>query len=820
MRSKKIQLAYFIVAALIISSIACSNGNSVVSPAVENTSGISQELPIASADGNSNRSLLAVYDAVIDPAAKTFTIEPSRDLAYHASVAGLYPNVLTITDYGWSPNFWVDIKLTHPLPNSGIIVFDPRVIAILPANPGVSFNYPTLNCVGNNSVVLEPDGYTKLHDSIGGSIPGNTNPFKAYFKDQPNRRWMDTGVTSETQRWQMNLSGMPIPMQYKLVVDVSTNYPQLPTPGADNASEPVEIEATVGHGLTQLGGDAEITVALLDWQGRMGVGGVQIEAPDLFNGTVSLAYSEPGPNPHEYIYTGTIANSLLAPAGEYKMLVAAWDQKTGIYIYDEFTVQVIYLSMQGNLIWAKRAGGESRNYGDARSIAITSLSDNSTVITGYFQGEAVFGLDEPNETVLNAPGGDTDICIARYNPDGTLLWVKNAGGPDDDYGQAITTLSDDSIVVTGYFDDTAIFGRGEPNETALTTTGGLWDWDIFIARYNPDGSLLWAKRAGGIGSDGDRGYGITTLSDNSVVITGKFLGSATFGPGEPNETILNTNVYDEIFIARYNSNGMLLWAKRAGGSDDDCGYAVTALSFDSVVVTGYFQGTATFGQDELNETVLWSTGDSDIFIARYNYAGMLEWAKGVGGGGNFSDNFGKAITALSDNSTIVTGGFTYTATFGAGEPNQTTLHSAGAKDFFFARYNPDGTLEWAKRVGGDSQDFGSGITTRSDDSIVVTGVFWTAATFGPGEPNQTTLSTYGQSDIFIAEYNSNGILSWVKQAGGSNSEVSTGITTLSNDSTVATGIITGTTTFGPFEPNETTLICSGYYNLFVARFDP
>jgi len=791
--------------------VSCSGGNRTPVTIDSQASDVPDSFGVPG--GETSRDVLAVYDAVIDTEAGTFTVTPiARVGTYHFPLTQYYPNVLKIVGYGFTPNFWADIKLTHPYPGSGIDGFDPRVIAILPANPGVRFNYPILNAVGNNSVVLEPDGYTKLFDNLGGLIAGNTNPFKAYFKDQPYRVWSSTGVTSETQRWNLNLSGFGGPMQYKLIVDVSTKYPNPPQPVVDNAPEPVEIDSSAfGECFNQDGGSANITVTLLDWQGRMTVGGVQVEAPGLFNGTVSLSYVGPGQNPNEYVYKGTISNEKVAPAGEYKYLVAAWDQATGIYIYNEFKVKVSYLPSQGNLIWAKRAGGSSYEEG----FAITTLYDNSTVVTGYFFGTATFGAGESNQIVLTSPGYAADIFIARYNSDGSLSWAKRAGGWGGDYGRAITTLSDNSIVVTGDFWYTATFGPGEPNQTILTSAGYA---DIFVARYNPDGTLSWAKRAGGSNHD-DQGYGNTTLSDNSTVVTGRFEGTVTFGPGEPNQTILTSAGYRDIFIARYNPDGTLSWAKRAGGTNNEYGLGISTLSDNSTVVTGAFGDNATFGPDEPNETVLWSAGWADIFIARYNTNGMLSWAKRAGGWGG---DYGRAITMLSDSSTVVTGTFGYSATFGPGESNETVLLSAGGVDVFIARYNPDGKLAWAKCAGGPSDnDYGRAITTLSDNSTVITGAFCSSATFGPSEPNQTVLISAGYEDIFIALYNPNGTLSWAKRTGGSNMECAYGITTLSYDSFGATGyFMSSTATFGPCELNETILTSAGGYDIFIARFEP
>ena len=99
--------------------------------------------------------------------------------------------------------------------------------------------------------------------------------------------------------------------------------------------------------------------------------------------------------------------------------------------------------------------------------------------------------------------------------------------------------------MTGYFEGSATLGQGEPNQTILISAG----LEIFIARYNPNGTLAWAKQSGG--SDSDVSYGITALSDNSTVITGRFQSSATFGPGEPNQTVLTSAGNSDIFFARF-----------------------------------------------------------------------------------------------------------------------------------------------------------------------------------------------------------------------------------------------------------------------------
>jgi hypothetical protein len=371
---------------------------------------------------------------------------------------------------------------------------------------------------------------------------------------------------------------------------------------------------------------------------------------------------------------------------------------------------------------------------------IASYADGSCVVTGSFSETATFGEGEPGETNL-VSAGIHDIFIAKYNANGTLAGAKRVGGIWQDVGYGIASYTDGSCVVTGSFSGTATFGEGEPGETTLHA-GVLFQDNIFIAKYNPNGTLAWAKQAGGPYLD--YGYGIASYADGSCVITGSISETATFGEGEPGETTLHAN----IFIAKYNANGTLAWVKGAG---EGYGNSIASYADGSCVVTGDFYETATFGEGEPGETNLVSAGIHDIFIAKYNANGTLAGAKRAGG---TDSDYGFGIASYADGSCVVTGSFSETATFGEGEPGEASLISAGYDDIFIAKYNANGTLAWAKRVGNTDFDGGNGIASYADGASVVTGKFEGTITFGEGEPAETSLDSADYFDGFIAKYSS------------------------------------------------------------------
>ena len=247
----------------------------------------------------------------------------------------------------------------------------------------------------------------------------------------------------------------------------------------------------------------------------------------------------------------------------------------------------------------------------------------------------------------------------------------------------------------------------------------------------PPPQVSWAAQAGGTGND--YGQGISALPDGSSIVTGYFSDTATFG----NTTLTSTTAgsYD-VFTAKMNADGTWAWATKAGGTGSDYGLGISALPDGSSIVTGYFSGAATFGNTTLTST---TAGNDDVFTAKMNADGTWAWATKAGGTG---DDYGQGVSALPDGSSIVTGWFADTATFGS-----TTLTSAGSADVFTAKMNADGTWAWATRAGGTGDDYGTSISALPDGSSIVTGYFIRNATFG-----STTLTSAGGYDVFTARY--------------------------------------------------------------------
>ncbi|MEE9423975.1 MAG: SBBP repeat-containing protein [Methylococcales bacterium] len=273
----------------------------------------------------------------------------------------------------------------------------------------------------------------------------------------------------------------------------------------------------------------------------------------------------------------------------------------------------------------------------------------------------------------------------------------------------------------------------------------------------------------------------------------------------------------------YSADGDLVWVKRAGGADSDEGAGIAMDSSGNAYITGDFSGIATFGSGDAGETMLTSDNNSnDLFIAKYTTSGDLVWAKRAGGTDLDSGN---GIAVDDSGNAYITGIFSDTATFGLGATDETMLSSDGFRDIFAAKYTADGELVWAKRAGGTGFDEGNDIAVDDMGIAYVTGSFSDAATFGSGEANETTLTSDGSRDIFVAKYAADGDLVSVKRVGGTNVDSGNGIAVDDSDNVYVTGIFNVSAIFGLGEANQTTLTSddsleniSGSGDIFVAKF--
>jgi hypothetical protein len=395
---------------------------------------------------------------------------------------------------------------------------------------------------------------------------------------------------------------------------------------------------------------------------------------------------------------------------------------------------VAKLNGNGTLAWAVSAGGAGLD--EASGVAVDP--DGGIRVGGMFSGTATFGTGNTRTTLSSA--GESDLFLARYDPEGSLVWAVQAGGPEADVSSpSVGVDAAGNTYLAGVFFGTITFGS--PPASRTLTSAGLSD--LFLAKYDADGRLLWARRDGG-----ERYDGVSALAVDAAGhawLTGQSGDGAIFGAGEAHETTL-TGL--NAFVARYEPDGSLAWARQSEGGDLAIGRGIAVDAAGDCTVAGSFFGDIVFGAGTLQTTLI-SAGQNDAFIVRYDPDGVLLSARRDGGVDN---EWATGVALDAAGNATVTGVFTGTATFGAGEVGETSLPGAGDLDVFVAQYGPDGLLRGARGAGGPFQDYPWGVAVDAAGHATVTGHFGGIAPFETGVSVPITVTSAGEEDVFVARY--------------------------------------------------------------------
>ena len=337
------------------------------------------------------------------------------------------------------------------------------------------------------------------------------------------------------------------------------------------------------------------------------------------------------------------------------------------------------------------------------------------------------------------------------------------------------------------------------------------EWAILKTSMSQDLTDYTAMSLGGLlPSD------VATDNSGNIYATGRFEGTVTIG-----ELSLTSAGGTDIFVAKFNRFGSVQWLRRGGGSNfvDEEGKSIAVDGSGNVYVTGYFNIMANFNTPSVtgsNELI--SAGDIDIFVAKYNTSGAIQWLRR--GGGTGTDE-GNGIGVDGNGNVYVVGFFSGTANFNNPSASGSfELTSAGDWDVFVVKFSSLGTRQWVRRGGGTGFDEGKDITVDSNGDFYITGFFVLTANFNtPWASGSNELISAGSSDIFVIKYNTSGGLLWRQRGGGTQNDFGEAIVRRGITNVFVTGYYNGTINFNtPSAVGTNEIQPIGLFDLFVAEY--
>lgn len=308
-----------------------------------------------------------------------------------------------------------------------------------------------------------------------------------------------------------------------------------------------------------------------------------------------------------------------------------------------------------------------------------------------------------------------------------IVWEKSFGGSQSENLPQIRKCSN------GYL----ICGNSWSGNGDVTGHRGLSD--VWLARVDSSGNLLWQNTIGGSGTD--VAMNLNATPDGGFIIAGATM-STDIVPSTPNVILGYYYLYDA-WLIKIDNNGNLQWHKTYGGSGTDYFFDARPTSDGGYIAAGFTNSTDYY----INAIY----GNSDVWVVKTDAVGNVQWVKSIGG----SADEGAHSLLQTDDGGYLLAGYTRSSNHGG-----SVLH--GMMDAWIIKLSGGGTLQWEKTFGGLEDDEASEIRKTSDGNFIVVGN--TRSSIG-------ALTNKGAADILLFKIDPAGQLLWMKDYGGSGEDV-------------------------------------------------
>lgn len=391
---------------------------------------------------------------------------------------------------------------------------------------------------------------------------------------------------------------------------------------------------------------------------------------------------------------------------------------------------IVKLDPNGNPLWSHSFNNGISNHGDFPF----NMSVNKAgwaVITGEFKD--YFLTDDGT----NLPGiGATDMFLALYDPSGNLEWAQIGGGLEKDMGTGVFIDDDGMIYCTGNaMGDFTIFGNHDYVDP-------IHQRHIYIAQYDLAGSFVWGNAYASQFAFEVRN--ITGDNINSIYVGGNFANTVSIG----NNPLTSLGA-DDGWVANFNKNGNLQWAKSFGSSDVNSYESASTLATDSL---GNFYVATTFKNDISFDGNTTTTGaNQNVAIASFDSNGVYKWTNVIKAGQSGQFN-ASCLDLLAEDNILLTGCFSGVDTVGVGNVGSsvviTPFGDPANSDAFLAAFNTiNGNAMWATNNGGGDEDAGYGLAGNH------TGIAYAVGTFSSfGQFGSFGLTSKGESDVDVLKF--------------------------------------------------------------------
>jgi gliding motility-associated-like protein len=280
------------------------------------------------------------------------------------------------------------------------------------------------------------------------------------------------------------------------------------------------------------------------------------------------------------------------------------------------------------------------------------------------------------------------------------------------------------------------------------------------AAYDPGKALVidpmiqWGTYYGG--ADGDwRGTVVCDAAGN-VYLAGDAASRNNIATTGAHQTLFAGGI--DIFLAKFDSNGVRQWATYYGDASNDYGWSLACDGQSNLYIAGQTYSGFGMGTPGSHQPS-YGGGSSDACLVKFNSNGILQWATYYGANGT---DYGYAVTCDRQNNVYMAGYTTSTLNMSTTGAHQAA--NAGGEDAFLVKFNSAGVRQWATYYGGTDEDQARALSCDNLGNVYMAG--YTLSTTGIATAGSHQTAAAGRFDAFLVKFTPTGTRQWATYYGG------------------------------------------------------
>lgn len=448
----------------------------------------------------------------------------------------------------------------------------------------------------------------------------------------------------------------------------------------------------------------------------------------------------------------------------------------------------------------------------------------------------VFQISNSMNTVDVEPGsgttsltssGSVDSVVSKFDSSGVLLWTFQIKGGDSNNSEvssrAITTDSAGNVYIAGKFIRAVDFDGSVGNtagDFVSNQSGGSYVDDGFILKLDSNGQFQWVTRT----QSGSAYFGMNSIdldASGNIYVTGDYTGDVDLDYDGVTTDIDLQDPNGAMYIAKYGTNGRLMWKYTAAAGSGDI-----TVSGTRVLMAGTFGGGPIDFDPTAGTDTLTAGGFIDAYIVELDTSGVYQDVHHIKGG-LFGDQASAPRVRFASDGSIIVSGYYFGVSTASGSGINFSPPNAGAfKAFvgayqagngFVAKYSSTFSFQWASMfvpaapLASTPQQRVDiyALDATDDGGAVIGGVYNGKVDLDPSGTTdaRTSVPASPDMDAFVMKINSSGAREWVNVLSSSSAK-------LVNNVVFRLGHITAYGGFGgtlDFDPSAST------YNVTATR---